>query len=71
MFEKVREDIAANDLISPLEQRRLKYMKKKVEFGARQDEVSKIARTYSTVQNLKLYDNTINISIKKCTITLN
>lgn len=45
-------------------------MKKKVEFGARQDEVSKIARTYCTVQNSKLDDNTINISIKKYSITL-
>lgn len=27
------------ELISPLEQRRLKYAKKKVEFGSRQDEV--------------------------------
>lgn len=45
-------------------------MKKKVEFGARQDEVSKIARTHSTVQNSKLH-NTINIIMKKSTITLN
>ena len=36
------------ELISPLEQRRLKYAKKKVEFGSRQDEVCEV-HTYMCV----------------------
>jgi hypothetical protein len=37
---KINADIAVNELITPLEQRRLKYAKKKMEFGSRQDEVT-------------------------------
>jgi hypothetical protein len=38
-ISQIREETAFKDLITPLEQRRLKYIKKKTEFGSRQDEV--------------------------------
>jgi hypothetical protein len=38
-----------NELITPLEQRRLKYAKKKMEFGSRQDEVTAATHAHAHV----------------------
>jgi hypothetical protein len=46
---KINADIAVNELITPLEQRRLKYAKKKMEFGSRQDEVTAATHAHAHV----------------------
>ncbi len=38
-FSQLRKETAFKEMISPLEQRRAKYMKRKSEFGDRSDEV--------------------------------
>ena len=52
--------MAFKDLISPLEQRRQKYLKKKTEFGSRQDEVRRLGGMDSSSSQPLLRPSTLS-----------